>query len=302
MRQDNDRQHFEKKRSEKRDKRRYFTVVECGEEGRSKDGKAHHHVGFAVQSESFFCHVKEGFIVAEEKGGEGSLDTEGNAVKDKSHNDDEDRALLKCPVKLRIVFDLVLVTEDRSDTDGKTEEYRTEEESDIHEDTVGSDTVQSHELHEFIVIHDAGQRMEDLTYELGSTIGEYLPHDGADPFRTGKMQNAIFACDNVDAGKHTAEHLRNHGGLRGTGDTEIHDSDEKIIEEEVDRSGKKVDGKTDLRAFCCCQETLENILKNIERNTEDQDAAIVEAHREHFLISAHDLRKRLQKRFTEKGQ
>ena len=151
-----------------------------GEEGRGEYRKTHDHVGFTVERESFFGHMQKRFVAAEEELGERTFDAERDAVKDKAHDDNEDRTLLKCLMQLLVVFDFVLVTEDRSDTDGKAKEYRAEKEADVHKDTVRGDAVQSDEFHETVVVHDARQRMEDLTDELGNTVGEDIAHDLAD--------------------------------------------------------------------------------------------------------------------------
>ena len=126
MRQYDDRQDFKKKRPQKGDQGRHLTVMKRGEESRSEYRKTHDHVGFAVKCEALFGHVKKCFVASEEQLGKGPLDTKRDAVKDKAHDDDEDRALFKCLMQFPVVFYLVLVTEYRSDTDGKSEEDRAE--------------------------------------------------------------------------------------------------------------------------------------------------------------------------------
>ena len=112
--------------------------------------------------------------------------------------------------------------------------------------------------------------MKDLTDEFGSTIGKDLPHDLSDPFGTGERKRTAFACCDINERKETADHLGNDCCLCGTGDAHIENTDEKIVQKEVDRGGEKVDRKTDLRLFGCRQKTLENVLENIEGNTEDK--------------------------------
>ena len=79
-----------------------------------------------MKCEALFGHVEKCLVASEKQFGERSLDTKRDAVKDKAHDDDEDRALFKCLMQFLVVFYLVLVTEDRSDTDGKSEEDRAE--------------------------------------------------------------------------------------------------------------------------------------------------------------------------------
>ena len=141
--------------------------------------------------------------------------------------------------------------------------------------------------------------MKDLTDELGNTVGKYLPHDLSDPLGTSERKRAAFACDDVDKRKKTAEHLGNDGCLRGTVNAHVHNADEKVIQEKVDRCGEKVDRKTDLRSFSGGQKALENVLENIKWKAEDEDAAVIQTHRKHLFVCTHKLRKRRQKDLSE---
>lgn len=172
------------------------------------------------------------------------------------------------------VLDLVVITEEWCRSYGKTEEYGTEEEADVHEYTIGGHTVQSLKMHETVVVHHAGQRMEDLTDELRCTIGEDCAEGGTCQVWASKMERDGVASVEVNERDDTTDELADNSSQRDSQYSIVDELDEYEIQENIQESGDEVDEKTDLRTLCHDEETLEYILQNEERCGSKKDPSI----------------------------
>ena len=165
----------------------------------------------------------------------------------------------------------VVIADDGRGADRVTDKDRLKDHRDIHQNAASGDTVLSRICHQAGVIEHSDKRHRDVAHQLGRAVRTHLPECRKIEAAPAEFQHTRVLLRKIDKGNDTADRPAQGGGNRGTRHAPRKDSDEERVKYHIGHARRYHHKESEFRLPRRGEQALEFILKNIEREGEQND-------------------------------